>query len=570
MITLLPQLLSQIKDAHLSEKNLLEFERLLSTISASPFITPLSAKQAATTNNLPTQNAQNIVNNIDQVIFEIDGNGNWTYLNPAWKRLTGNEVEDCLGKPFTEFLDNMDAEDKAEFLDLFNTDFDSHSKVVQIKNSAVGIRWIEINLKNVPSKDNSGRSFIGIISDVTTQKKTEFTLLKANEKEMLANRAKDEFLSTISHEIRTPLNAVIGTTHLLLLENPSAAQIENLNILKHASEHLLSLVNDILDFGKIESGNIKLEHIVFNFNNRLNSLLTTYGKQAEEKNIQFTINRQAEIPEFLMGDPTRLSQILTNLISNAIKFTDEGEVVLNVSMESQSEDHVVLKFEVIDTGIGISENQQEKIFDVFSQASSNTTRKYGGTGLGLSISKKLLQLMDSDIEVRSELGIGSAFSFNLKFWHSEEENIRKNYIFEGSSDEIKLNGLKILVAEDHKVNILMIQKFLARWDTVVDVAENGKEAVDKCSIYDYDVILMDLQMPIMNGFEASYEIRKFNKEIPIIALSASSATMVKDDLRESGIDGHIGKPFNPNTLFKVLKQVRYKGRKNTAYDLGIK
>lgn len=571
-----PLLVSQIQNSALSKKTLKQTENLLNEISTAYY--ELDASAIAPNKNgfayenigLSPSTSQNIVNNIDEVIFEVDHLGNWTYLNPAWEKLTGLEVNECLGRPFFEFLDTMKGTDQLKLKNLLHADFTSYCEVLATYNPKVGRRWLEISLKKLPSHFGEKESYIGIISDVTAQKKVELSLLRAKEKEMSANKAKGEFLSTMSHEIRTPLNAVIGTTHLLLLENPSSSQLENLNILKHASEHLLALVNDILDFNKIESGNIELEHIVFNFDNRLDSLLCTYGKLAAKKKIDFTINKQSGIPEFLVGDSTRLSQILTNLVSNAIKFTDEGEVALNVGLLSQSDEDVVLKFEVIDTGIGISECKQEKIFDVFSQASSNTTRKFGGTGLGLNICRKLLQMMNSDIKVRSELGVGSIFSFELTFELSEEENVRNNYVLKTSSSDNKLNGLSILVAEDHKVNILMIQKFLSRWDTVVDIAQNGKEALEKSRENKYDVILMDLQMPELNGFEASREIRKFNEEIPIIALSASSATLIEDELGHAGIDGHIGKPFNPNTLFDILKKVQYRGRKNTKYDLGIK
>ena len=230
----------------------------------------------------------------------------------------------------------------------------------------------------------------------------------------MANKAKDEFLSTISHEIRTPLNAVIGITHILLMDNPKSKQLKHLNILKSSSQHLLSLVNDVLDFGKIESGNIEIESIVFDLSNSINSILASYANIAEDKEINFSINIDSKIPNKLIGDPTRLSQILTNLLSNAIKFTNSGSVALNIKCTNKTDKYIHLHFEVIDTGIGISNKQQEKIFKAFTQADTSTARKFGGTGLGLSISKKLVQLMGSDITLKSKIGVGSVFSFPLR------------------------------------------------------------------------------------------------------------------------------------------------------------
>lgn len=501
------------------------------------------------------QNIQAIVDNLKEVIFETDLEGNWLYLSQAWESLTGFKTKDCLGKPFFQYLTYLKSNDRIKLKQLLTTDFDRYTKTIEVLTINNNRRWLDISLKKNYDANGQATGCIGTIWDVTAQKHIERALKRSKNKEIQANRAKDEFLSTISHEIRTPLNAVIGITHLLLLENPSEEQLENLNVLKHSSEHLLSLVNDILDFAKIESGRIEIETERFNLFSHIESLRTTYGNQAEDKGISFTINQDKQIPEYLIGDSTRLFQILTNLISNAIKFTREGEVALNIQQKETKEESIILGFEVIDTGIGISKDKQETIFDAFSQANSSTTREYGGTGLGLTISKKLLELMGSTIALKSELEVGSVFSFQLEFKTNTQDYI-PSHTTQLHLGETNLDGLSILVAEDHKVNIVVIKKFLAKWDVAVDIAENGLIAVQMCEEKQYDAIFMDLQMPIMNGYEATKIIRRKNLNIPIIALSASAEVNVKKEIAILGMDGHISKPFNPNTLRTALINIK--------------
>ncbi|NJB37135.1 PAS domain-containing hybrid sensor histidine kinase/response regulator [Croceivirga sp. JEA036] len=501
------------------------------------------------------QNIQAIVDNLKEVIFETDLEGNWLYLSQAWEGLTGFKTEECLGKPFFQYLTYLKSNDRIKLKQLLTTDFDRYTKTIEVLTINNNRRWLDISLKKNYDPNGQPTGCIGTIWDVTAQKQVERALKRSKNKEIQANRAKDEFLSTISHEIRTPLNAVIGITHLLLLENPSEEQLENLNVLKHSSEHLLSLVNDILDFAKIESGHIEIETERFNLWSHIESLRTTYGNQAEDKGIRFTVNQDKQIPEYLIGDSTRLFQILTNLISNAIKFTKEGEVALNIRQEEIKNESIIIAFEVIDTGIGISMEKQATIFDAFSQANSSTTREYGGTGLGLTISKKLLELMGSTIALKSEIDVGSVFSFQLEFKTNTQDYI-PTHTSQLNLDDTNLDGLSILVAEDHKVNIVVIKKFLAKWNVAVDIAENGLIAVQKCEENQYDAIFMDLQMPIMNGYEATKIIRRKNLNIPIIALSASAEVNVKKEIAILGMDGHISKPFNPNTLRTFLQNIK--------------
>ncbi|MFS4417952.1 ATP-binding protein [Maribacter sp. 2307ULW6-5] len=512
--------------------------------------------------------AENAVNNIEEVVFEVDLDGRWIYLNPAWEKLTGKTVLDSLGRPFWEQLEDFDIEDYSRLTSFFKSADLSVCEVLKVtKNKEV--YWFEVNVKKLFHFNGKPKVYIGTINDVSAQKRTELALMREKDRETLSNKAKDEFLSTISHEIRTPLNAVIGTTHLLLMEHPREEQMENLNVLKYASEHLLTLVNDILDFGKIDSGKITLENTSFHLDKRLHALKATYGNMAQENNIGFKINRDRNIPPILFGDPNRLTQILTNLIGNAIKFTPRGEVALNISMVSKKARSVKLCFEVVDTGIGISESQQEIIFDAFTQADANIGRKFGGSGLGLSISKKLVALMGGDIALTSEPGVGSVFFFNLEL-ALPPKDVKLKLTEDGKEGCPKsLEGIKVLIAEDNKVNILMLKKFLSKWRITSHFVENGADAVAACKENDYDLILMDILMPVMNGFEATTAIRAFDKDTPIVALSASSAAHIREEYEEGGFDAHLGKPFNPNSLFDIMKQLHENKGQNTPHDLGL-
>ncbi len=512
--------------------------------------------------------AEKIVNNITEVVFEIDINGNWIYLNPAWEQLTGLKVIDCLGKPYVDFLDRYHITDRYIFEDFFSSSEKACCQVLEI-NGNKEKNWFEVNVKKLYSPNGRPTVLIGTISDISEQKRKELSLMRDKDRETLSNKAKDEFLSTISHEIRTPLNAVIGTTHLLLMEDPEERQLENLNVLKHASEHLLSLVNDILDFGKIDTGKVELEQTPFSLEKSLDALYATYSKMAMENEIGFTLNKDKRIPNRLMGDPTRLIQVITNLVGNAIKFTKKGEVALNIQLIKRDSDKVHLNFEVVDTGIGIPDYQQEKVFDAFTQADASITRTFGGSGLGLSICKKLVSLMGGEIELKSELGLGSIFQFQLQFEIAKDLEISEHTKQETTSMENSLKAINVLVAEDNKVNVLMLKKFLKKWGIHADFVENGQLAVDKCVEKNYDIILMDILMPKMNGFEATKAIRAFDKNTAIVALSASSAAHIREEFQEGGFDAHLGKPFNPNSLYDLMKGLHESKLEKSPYPLGF-
>ncbi|CAN5412576.1 hypothetical protein BH11BAC2_BH11BAC2_03830 [soil metagenome] len=364
---------------------------------------------------------------------------------------------------------------------------------------------------------------------------------------------KQQFLANMSHEIRTPLNAVVGMTNLLLDKGPRDDQMRYLTAMKQASQNLLGIINDILDISKIEAGKVTLEKIDFNLKATVDGVYQTLHLKAEENKLNFNYEIDPSLPVYIKGDPTRLSQIITNLSGNAIKFTPEGgTITIRCFPESPvNENPILIKFEVEDTGIGISLDQLSKIFESFTQESSDTTRKYGGTGLGLSISKQLVELQEGEMSVKSTKGKGTTFIFKIPYDAGEAP-------IENNESKIAAQSLSrpllILLAEDQPMNQMVAVDTLEGLfpGITIDVANNGKEAVDLSAAKEYDVILMDIHMPIMDGYEASKTIRASGSKVPIVALTANVIREEIDKCLASGMDRHLAKPFDPQHLQELV------------------
>lgn len=380
----------------------------------------------------------------------------------------------------------------------------------------------------------------------------------ASEELAKSGKAKSEFLATMSHEIRTPMNAILGMTHLLKQDSPRRDQVEPINILDFSGKTLLSLIDDILDFSKIEAGKIEFESIEFELDKLVNVIMESFRATAKNKGIKLQAKVDQNVPNLLVGDPARLTQILNNLVSNALKFTEEGAVKLSVKELEDKDDLLRLQFSISDTGIGIEKERVNKIFDSFTQASHTTKRIFGGTGLGLTISKQLVKLQGGDISVQSELKKGSTFFVELEFKKGVEEEAKLQLVKE-SGDSNSLSGLRILLAEDNLVNQKVMIRFLERWDAQMEVVDNGFEAVEALKRGSFDVILMDLQMPEMDGYEATEVIRKlddpYKRKIPIIALTAAALREVREKVYAAGMNAFITKPFNPSELKQKLSEL---------------
>jgi signal transduction histidine kinase/CheY-like chemotaxis protein/sensor domain CHASE-containing protein len=380
------------------------------------------------------------------------------------------------------------------------------------------------------------------------------------------HNAKSEFLSTMSHEIRTPINGILGIANLLKDEPLSASQSKLVATLVFSSNHLLSIVSDILDFSKIESGALEFDKVPIDLKKIFENVYNLYQPKAMEKNIDFVVETDDKAINNLMGDNVRLCQILNNLISNAIKFTHHGHVRVGYQLLTANNDKPVVQFSIEDTGIGIAASKVEDIFESFTQADRTITANYGGTGLGLTITKKLVELQGGKISVRSKEQLGTTFTFFLPF-----ETITDATALQADEmlppDAHNLEGLKVLVAEDNHINALILNKFLHKWNVAAEVVTNGKEALTKLENSTYDVVLLDLQMPIMNGMEAIQIIRNHGnttiQKIPVIALTADATPETLAKTTALGFNKCVTKPFVPNMLLQVLKAYSKKGNIHT-------
>ncbi|MFT4899192.1 MAG: signal transduction histidine kinase/ActR/RegA family two-component response regulator [Flavobacteriales bacterium] len=389
---------------------------------------------------------------------------------------------------------------------------------------------------------------------------------KKNEAESIAEM-KSSFLANMSHEIRTPMNGIMGLTKLLLNTRLSGKQNEYLRAIESSSDTLLVIINDILDLSKIEAGKLSLEKKEFLFINILSSVVGVFEGKALGKGIELVANyHQNNLPEVLVGDSVRLNQILYNLINNAVKFTQEGSVTLAVNTVEMSDKDVLLKFTITDTGIGISQEQQSQIFNEFSQANSSTTREFGGTGLGLSIVKKLVELQGGSVTIVSEEEKGSSFIFEILYPHKKisESNIPVS----NDSLDFNLGGLKILLVEDNPVNQLVVTDLLSEVGAEVELAVNGQEAINLFNPEKHAVILMDMQMPVMDGYEAIRRLRNGGFDVPIIALTAHVSEVEMEKCKSAGANEYLSKPYKPQELYqKVIQFINAKEVLPLAFNL---
>ncbi len=387
-------------------------------------------------------------------------------------------------------------------------------------------------------------------------------LQAARDEAVNAMEAKTNFLSTVSHELRTPLYAVTGLTHLLLEEDPNEHQIEHLKALKFSGDYLLNFINDILHINKIDAD--KLEPLIMEFNLKkvLKEVINSLEQSAKTNNNKLILDYDENIPSHLMSDPLKLSQIFINLIGNALKFTKNGEVSVKAKMVHKEEDEVTLYFEVRDNGIGISFEQQEKIFEGFEQGSIQINREYGGTGLGLTIVKSLLGLFNSNIKLTSDIGKGSSFYFELKL--KSKDDIIDDIPFEVAKQDYNLKGLHIMIVEDNKINQVITKKMLSKKEITSDIANNGTEAIELAHKNRYDAILMDIHMPGISGDEATIEIRKFDSKTPIIALTAISLDDSLESFYAAGCNDVITKPFRPEVFYRKIGENIFGRQENTT------
>jgi len=498
-----------------------------------------------------------VLETIKLAALSLDAEGKVIYCNKYLANLVGYSQMEILGMNWMEHFV------PGEHSEILNTWF---------KNNTIKAHYINpiicrngelrtISWQNTVSYDENGyvKETTSIGEDITVQQKVRQELIIAKEQAERSSHFKSEFLSIMSHEIRTPMNAVIGTTNLLLEESPKPEQLEYLNTLKFSSENLLAIINDILDYNKIEAGKLQLSNMPFNIHQLVHNIRQSFYAKAVEKNLDIELVADSSIPEYLMGDQIRLGQILINLVSNAVKFTQEGKVTISLEKEQEiSNNEVLIKFTVADTGIGIAAENMAIVFDPFIQGPQTITHNYGGTGLGLAITKRLIELYGSSIQVFSELGKGTRFAFNISF--AMASPIADTQHTETTVNDLilppSLYGMNILVVDDNKMNLMIASKFLKKWQANVAEAMNGQIAVDMVNAGNYDTIIMDLQMPVMDGFKATAIIKQSHPDIPIIAFTADAMPETHSKAYEAGMCDYLTKPFVPDMLFEKVSRYR--------------
>jgi PAS domain S-box-containing protein len=509
-------------------------------------------------------------------LVTINTEGKITDMNQATINITGVNREHLTGTDFFEYFTEPRKARKV-YKEVFAKGFVSDSPLTL---RHVGGKLTDVLFNGSVYKDNDG-NVLGVVvvaRDITEQKIISRALTEAMEFSEMATtiaegakikaekatkiaesavRAKQQFLSNMSHEIRTPMNAIIGFTKVLLKTDMSVRQREYLSAIKTSGDALIVLINDILDLAKVDSGKMIFEQTPFKLALSISAMLHLFETKIREKNLELVKEYDNNIPEVLVGDPVRLHQIILNLVSNAVKFTSKGKITVSVRLLSEDAKTANIEFSISDTGIGIEKNKIRKIFENFQQATSGTSRVFGGTGLGLAIVKHLVEAQDGSIDVTSKIGEGSTFSFALDFIKTNAQAEAETELIDLELKE-EFKNIKVLVVEDIPLNQLLMKTLLDDFEFETVIAANGKIAVEKLESEPFDIILMDLQMPVMNGFEATDYIRKkMNSKIPIMALTADVTTVDLEKCKAVGMNDYISKPVDERILYaKILKLVK--------------
>ncbi len=507
---------------------------------------------------------QGLTDAMGEGVYALDTHGDCIFLNPETENLTGWDKEELIGNNIHNIIHFQTHKGKHVAADDCPTNKSiKQGKIYYSEDEYFTNKKGElfpVSIKSVPLyEENQIIGSVAIFHDVSERKKNENELLDAKIQAEQANREKSNFLANMSHEIRTPMNAIIGMSYLALQTNLSPKQKNYINKVHYSAESLLRIINDILDFSKIEAGKLEIETVHFELSSVLENIEILLEQKINKGSLKLIFETDSNIPDNLKGDPLRLSQILINLGNNAIKFTEQGTVIIHSVLEQSNDpQYIKIHFTIEDTGIGINEQQQEKLFKSFSQADSSTTRKYGGTGLGLSISKNLAQLLGGDIWVKSTPDVGSNFHFTVQFKQSNEQSkYQKSVVSEEYENSIKLlEGKDILLVEDNLLNQELAADLLKKNNINVTIANNGLEAIELLEMHDVDCVLMDIQMPILDGYEATRRIRQNlkYKNLPIIAMTASTMSGDHEKVINAGLNDYISKPINIRQMFITINK----------------
>jgi signal transduction histidine kinase len=452
------------------------------------------------------------------------------------------------------FKDTQDPGRHARTFEMFNTVYKTGQPVTYEYHVAVSNRFVEQSISLERGADGGAIGFLSIYRDSTARRLAGEEIARAKEAAEAANRAKSEFLANMSHEIRTPMNGIIGMTAVVLDSDLTPDQTECLLTIRNQAETLLTIVNDILDFSKIESGRIELESVSFSLEDALSDVVKPLAVRAQQKGIALSSGMAEDAPPRIVGDPVRVKQVVANLLANAIKFTERGSVTLDVTVDARQGDRATLHFRITDTGIGIPADKLATIFEPFRQGDGSTTRRFGGTGLGLTISTMLVDLMGGRVWVDSEPGVGSTFHFVAPFKTSDIVVDAPRSL----TPSVPTRQARVLVAEDNIVNQRVAERLLTKRGHLVTVVSNGREALAAVEHGAFDLVLMDVQMPDMDGFEATAAIREWEREsgrhVRIVAMTAHAMNGDRERCLAAGMDGYLSKPIDPRTLFDAVEQ----------------
>lgn len=510
---------------------------------------------------------QSFLESVPDAIVIINNEGNIESVNSQTEKMFGYTKKEILGNKVELLM-------SSRYKMIHQSHRDGYFKEPKVRTMGEGMVLfaqnkngeefpVEISLSKLNSEDNF--LVCASIRDVSKQKKIESELIDAKIKAENAAKSKQQFLSNMSHEIRTPMNAIIGFTNVVLKTDLSEKQREYLAAIKTSCDALTVLINDIIDLAKVETEKIVFEKKPFKLTTSISAMSNLFEPKIQEKNLNLIIEYDNNIPDVLIGDPVRLHQIILNLVGNAVKFTLEGKIIISVRKLFEDHENIEIEFSITDTGIGIEKEKVDTIFENFHQAHSDVSKIYGGTGLGLAIVKQLIGSQGGHIQMESEFGKGTVFNFVLTFQKVNEETVFEEEIIELESSEVK--NIKILVVEDVKLNQLLIKTLLDDFGFEYDIVANGKLAIQKLEINKYDIILMDMLMPIMNGYEATEYIRNTMKsQIPIIALTADVSTFDLQKSKILGMNDYVSKPINEKILYNKIVGIIKKQLQNMEHE----
>ena len=499
---------------------------------------------------LSEEKYRSIISNMHLGLVEVNLNDEVQYANQSFLNMSGYSYQELQGKKLAEIL--MDKDDAKTIADKINNrlngEFDSYEIIAHDKFN--NQKWWLIS--GAPKYDNKGNVIgsIGVHLDITEQKRKDNELRIAKLEAESSSKAKEAFLTNMSHEIRTPMNAILGITNELAKTNLDEKQRYFQNIISTASNNLLVIINDILDFSKIDAGKLVLENISFNLEDVINRVENVMHLKALEKSLNIKTYFDNQIAENLIGDPFRINQILINLVGNAIKFTDSGVVSIKTILIDQNKNSQKIALVISDTGIGMSEDFINSIYEKFTQENHTIARKYGGTGLGMSISKELIELMNGSIDIKSKKGNGTTITITFEF---NIDNEKPKLLHKKEDVDLAiLKDKNILLAEDNQLNRIVVISILSRYGAKITEAENGEQAIKLLLEKNADLVLMDIQMPVMDGYQATKKIRSFNKNIPIIALTANAFKGEEKKCKNAGMNDFVSKPFNETELIRKI------------------